>query len=518
VAREIRELSCPGDGVVPGGCTGFVANHLALSLRAGGSSHPEGGYYGSQAELAQALDRALAAWKVRDPTGMKVPLIVNLSLGWDSVAGYDGQIVQNARELFGPAQSVYAAIARIVCNGGLVIASAGNHSRGSILQSTTGPMFPAAWEKLPAPTDMECAARYGATPPPPILPPAETYRPLLYAAGGVNGTDRRLLLTRDAGQPRLVAHSFEVTSTTGATMSGFNSPLTGTSVSAAAVSAAAAVVWGTSPGLTAPDVMAMVYGGAVDLAIDADFCLGGTVCNVSGRTRVRRVSVCGALQLACTRFGCGGASPQCVQTVPAYGGSNPTWSQPDWEVALAAVDGVDPRIDPATSTCPPGPSCSPDKMIPTNAQVPFTGPQPPPDGCDACFFSYYGGGGWDGGWMPAQSSPSSGRVVLRLPDQPRLPAGPGLLAMAMPASIYLSLDPSTFTWSRAVLTVTDLLSTQEVDLTAILLTAIAKSPPGTRSFVIQGLVVEPPVARAYVSFQHTGPTGVKSTVAELITF
>jgi subtilisin family serine protease len=97
--------------------------------------------------------------------------------------------------------------------------------------------------------------------------------------------------------------------------------LTGTSVSTAAVSAVAAVLWAYRPELPAWNMMQGVYASGVSLDPDvrtqnlvrAEYCVGNTGCNTMP---IRRVSVCGALNAACASGRCD--AYVCNMQHPAY--------------------------------------------------------------------------------------------------------------------------------------------------------------------------------------------------------
>src|SRR5262249_10576183 len=132
-------------------CIGRVANHLALPRQAGDVVNTiQGGYYGTQTELAVALYRAVSAWMMAPAATREPRLVLNLRVGWDSITAYGGAYPgNNVASLAGPVRSVHAAITHAVCQGALVVSAAGNVSAGP--SPTTGPMYPAGWERKPAP-------------------------------------------------------------------------------------------------------------------------------------------------------------------------------------------------------------------------------------------------------------------------------------------------------------------------------------------------------------------------------
>jgi hypothetical protein len=115
--------------------------------------------------------------------------------------------------------------------------------------------------------------------------------PLVYAVGGVDEHDRPLINARAKGSPRLVALG---SNGLVAGAGGSTEPLTGSSVSAAVVSATAALVWSYVPKLRPHEVVDIIYNAGLPLGSHADFELTG-----SGDWEISRASVCSALERAC---------------------------------------------------------------------------------------------------------------------------------------------------------------------------------------------------------------------------
>lgn len=501
LGRILRELTCPGDGSDPS-CIGFVRNHLALPLVPPGIPDLNGGFYGSQTDLALAIVRALDDWLVGTVAGAnkRVPLVMNLSLAWDAGRGYGGEYQSSAAELRGPAASVHAAITRAVCLGAAVIAAAGNRSGGT--PETTGPMYPAAWESKPAPTAADCQPYIAAAGPlaPGVDPPrggerpgntlapipTVSYRPLVYAVGGVDGRDQPIAVTRLRGRPRLAAMAFHVAAPD-REAGGFTDVFTGSSVSTAVVSAAAATVWGYVPHLPAAQVMRIVYesGMLIGPPTAADFCFGGgNLC-----PPIRRVSVCTAARLACSLYpgSCPTPPPPCAKEAPPNLGANPTWDSMVWDAAVARVDRVETEIGGA----PPctGPVCAPADHLPTNAAVPWVCPQPGWPGCDVCVVDETMGAGFGGD--------AGGVQPIALPS-------------TSTGTVYIS-TVRDFEWTSAVVTIRDAGGVHSYDLTPTV-------HPGTgkRTFVVRGFVFTPPVLRATLSFKHGSGANAASTSEELL--
>ncbi|MGZ3451955.1 MAG: S8/S53 family peptidase [Polyangiales bacterium] len=371
VERVIREISCPGDGA-SGPCVGQIEGRLGLpQIDTSHTDVTNGGYFGSQGQLARAIADAVDAWSYRRTHTRYEPtrLVINLSVGWDAGRGYETV----GSRMSHPADAVMAALKHASCKGAITIAAAGNKSG---TPETTGPMFPAAWETVAAPTKAECEAlegigyyeeRVDA-----IFPKADVYRPLLWAASGVDGRDRAIATTRVGGVARLVAYADEVVARDG---SAFTKNLTGSSMAAAIVSGTAAAAWGYAPHVTPADLMATLYARGADLTKGAPvdvtdktpgFCLGGACTTMS----IRRVSVSNTIAALVPGW--------ISQTVPSYAGNLPKmpgdWSSLD--PALFKSSSVDP--------CKSGVCSLPSASMLTSTAEPWVDPQPGKVGCDVC--------------------------------------------------------------------------------------------------------------------------------------
>jgi hypothetical protein len=266
-----------------------VLSTLALPRNAAGSASSAGGYYGYTSDLALAIIQAVDAWRART-AGENVPrpLVVNLSLGWDS-ANYLGSSLAATAALTTysstsvtnyPQRSVFFAIQYANCAGALVLSAAGNKAQGS--PSTNTLMLPAAWEAVPAPTRAQCEG-FGVGP---RTTPVTTSPRMTYAAGGVDGADKALFNTRSAGQPRIVAYGDAVAVSRDPKIGGHTGVMTGTSMSTAVASAIAAYGWSLRPQTNAHDVAAALYASGLDLVGSASACSYGAVC------KTRRASRC----------------------------------------------------------------------------------------------------------------------------------------------------------------------------------------------------------------------------------
>ncbi|MCB9647466.1 MAG: S8 family serine peptidase [Deltaproteobacteria bacterium] len=377
VGAVVRNLACPSFGAGGGGCLADVATELATPMRDDGVQfRPDpaaGGFVGRPSDIAAAihdgLHRALSG-----PPG--APIIINLSLGWDRRWG--GSREPGAPPLSASLDAVHAALEEASCYGALVIAAAGNAPGGP--DAEAGAAFPASWEREPAPVTARCLA-LGAPAP---ATGSATYRPLLYAISAVDGADEPLANERRGGRARLVAPGGHVTVSQAPSYR--SETYSGSSMSAAATSAAAAAVWAYRPSLNAHEIMRVVFDSAVPLSGDSEVCLGGPPC----ADGVRRVSVCRAVAAACL------ASGACI--APVCGPLNPGRN-----LRPTGLDTSQPVATPYTFTgtvahLPPAPCQSlvfgtdptvlvnpcPERQYLSRYAVPYAVPQPPEVGCPNC--------------------------------------------------------------------------------------------------------------------------------------
>ncbi len=262
-----------------------------------------GGFVGTISGLARAIDLEVEDWLIHQDSGR---LVLNLSVAWDPRFGGDED---NLSDMPLPARAVYRALERASCAGVLTVAAAGNTTRGPY--PTTGPMFPAAWEQRPAADRFACQVEHQV----PMASSGSdddskdatamalaTYAPLVHAVAGVERTGDQLGNAREGSTSRLAAYGDHASVT-----SPFNQDptplLTGSSVAAVVVSAAAAKVWSYLPDLSAEQVMHHVYSGGHPLGRDAEFCLleaPGVCAETASQPPVRWASVCTSLDSACS--------------------------------------------------------------------------------------------------------------------------------------------------------------------------------------------------------------------------
>jgi len=360
MAGIIQNLTCD---LLPGDCPISLLPQLALNmLQPGVRNNILGGTFGHQSRLAVQIHEAVSAWQ-SEPVSSN--LILNLSIGWDPVFQVGSGGADRPSAL-----AVREAIDEAVCAGALVIAAAGNSSFGPT--PTTGLAYPAAWSSQMA----SCGGS----------------KPLVWAVGGVDAKDQLLFNARTNGIPKLSAPgelAYGVpTLSSGPVHAG---PFTGSSVSAAVATAAAANVWMYADTLTAVQVMGEVTSTAVPLSIAASACAS------PGCGNTQRISIC---RSAASKAPGGAAAVPCVQHGEA-GGVRPVWTPAEAASvgALAVTHFNGPPLVTLLSTSAPctkpiytpfgtttfiGPSACPLEQYPNAVLAPDIGPQPGPDPCGAC--------------------------------------------------------------------------------------------------------------------------------------
>jgi hypothetical protein len=364
MAELIREVDCPAGR---NDCVDAVRHILAMP-RNDWSTAPDwvvGGNHGSQGDLAMGIYQAVEDWRERrlaNPLTSAPRLVINLSIGWERVGN---ESLTSGR---GPHASVLAAMRFASCHGALMVAAAGNTKDELCPDQYPGPLAPAAFEQLAAPTAVECAA-LGHVPlwttEYPIFASGGAYAPLVHAVGGLDEFDEALINAREAAMPRLAALGANGIVDPGA------DALSGTSVSAAVASATAALLWSYRPELRPHQIMQLIHASGWDTGDDADFAL-------SGNPGVHRLSVCAALDDACSGQSSSCPTPGCSATAPAPDGN------------LAAVDAAVEAViaDPGTNVesfqsmaAAEAPTCEPPEGMGSND---LASPQPQVPMCSRC--------------------------------------------------------------------------------------------------------------------------------------
>lgn len=324
IGRAIFDLACGEDFTAT--CTVRISNHLALREvgRSKQFDPKNGGFYGTRGQLAQAIESALEAWQKEVRAGSKGRLIINISLAWAQDLDRNSPLVAE-RTL--PADVVYRALRRASCFGALSVASAGN----GVPPRQRGPLHPAAWETVEAPSAEECRKVVrGDWPFLGDLDRPAKYRPMVVSVGGVDHRDVVLSTSRPGAQPRLVAPGMAVVTNDPRSASGHTALLSGSSMGAAGVSGALAAAWGHDPALPAHALLERLYETAVPLDPKISFawteiCLGGSC----AKHPVRRASACALVSSV--------AGPMNCTTVPAHAGAPPSLPPPPLPVSVATL-------------------------------------------------------------------------------------------------------------------------------------------------------------------------------------
>lgn len=338
----IEALACPLTT-----CGVTVERTLALPRAAGGTiDTTHGGYVGSHGDLTKAIYAAANL-----PGSRK---IINLSLGWEPrLFGDFGESTA--------VDAVHTALEYAACKGVLVVAAAGNQGSTPEL----GPVLPGGWETRAAPTPSRCneLGVAGGT---------QVSRPLVYSVGGLRYGTEEMAGTREDGFPRLAAAAMHVTV-------GKASPtLSGTSVSTAAVSGAAALLWSYKPTLSAPQVMEQLYAGGEELGIAADYAHT----SYGAQTASRRLDVCDALSLSLGAgtphpLGCKNQDPRLADASALALVNNELL---DWVVAPATPSLVSTTCAGFEMRAAQGLSCP----APDAPSIPYVLPQPTQPACPNC--------------------------------------------------------------------------------------------------------------------------------------
>jgi hypothetical protein len=371
MAGLVRAVGCPAGR---SDCLEAV-HHILAMPRDDWSTTPDwvvGGNHGSQGDLAMGIYQAVEAWRERrlaSPGSSSPRLVINLSLGWERL---DNEALESGR---GPHAAVLAAMRFGSCHGALMVAAAGNTKDELCPEQYVGALAPARFEQLAAPTAAECAllgyvpqwtASY------PIFAGGGAYAPLVHAVGGLDEADEALINARVGAMPRLAALGANGIVDPGA------DALSGTSVSAAVTSATAALLWSYRPELRPDQVMQLIYSSGWATGDVADFAL-------TGSPDVHRVSVCAALDDACTGQPGTCPKPGCSATAPAFDGN-----LSGFETAIEAV-----LADPQTNvesfqvvTAAEFPTCEPPTEM---GSTDLSSPQPDVPLCSRCNLGKGGG-------------------------------------------------------------------------------------------------------------------------------
>lgn len=343
-----------------------------------------GGAFGFQSELAEGILEAVNLWQ-EHRAGAR--LVINLSVGWEGRFN----LVPNSTIRRPSVRMVYDALRYARCHGALIIAAAGN--KGNDAAHDDGAIFPAAFASELAPDEDECGEINAPYEDDVRAVPTD---PLVVPVSGLTRHDELLHNARNHTRTPLQAPGSNV-AVWDVQNNQMRPALTGSSMSSAAVSAAAATLWAYRPQTPPHVVINQLYLSGVDLGVNAD------VCHVQSCPTSRRVSMCTALAGICNQADslCYGAQVGCQPGEPVAAGADfapatsaTTRSTMNGNItvdetvsslpaSLAAYDtckNIDILYD--ASSAPPPPKCFENVAGPRLR--PWVDPQPDPNGCDIC--------------------------------------------------------------------------------------------------------------------------------------
>ena len=418
LAHVARNLVCPDQG---GACAARITTQLAMPIVSFDRADPRmtvrdearGGFFGTLGDLASAIRLEVEAWQ----DSGQARLILNLSLGWEGrlfgdLADHD-QLTEAAKTTLwekgnkkpkdrtpptrASVAAVHAALQDAACRGALIVAAAGNHTGGPLPNS--GPMLPAGWQQLDAPDAATCAAIVGTGEVAESVREATVARPLVYAASGVRSEGSPLANTRQASESPLAAYADHVSVPDLAGQS--TTPLTGTSVAAAVISATAAALWHHDPQRPPHEVMDLMHWAGDDLSRTASFHHpsehrdhpGATHPEAVQRDRVRRVSLCSTMRKCSNVWGSCPAPAACPKWsrqppslttfMSAKTSSNTIAAQQlDGDLGKVSPCSADNIFYPTSGSLPANP-CPFEQFHAADA-VTWTHPQPGVDPCPTC--------------------------------------------------------------------------------------------------------------------------------------
>lgn len=399
VAHVARDLACPGGEAVP--CAAHVTTALGLPrtdlANPLNTSPTQGGFFGTEGDLAQAIERSVLDWRDEVTAGQGDPrLVINLSVGWEDDPERNNcapeKLAEDPESLAPPARAVLDAMRYAACHGALLLAAAGNDIGGP--KPARGLVCPARWEEIATPDAATCdafvgafvatyAERFPSFPRRPTAADQAPYDRVVYAVGGVDQGDEPLVPRRPLARPRiaalgLLASAWDLSANAAVTPNANGHPptppplLTGTSVSTAVASAIAAGMWAYNPTRTAPEILDAIYQSGVvlqqngtSIRADPDTCVGTNFCNV------HRVSLCRALGVPCD------------DAAPVGAQNNPL---PNATIPKPILDTLATEFTAATvaSATFPDTTPIPSSQYTTVAASPWTFPQPNWPACPAC--------------------------------------------------------------------------------------------------------------------------------------
>lgn len=347
LANIMHRLTCPDEGR----CAIGLVSSLALPIYRYNSEDPDrtesypqwGGYFGSIANVGEAVMRAVSDWK--NQSGGSARLVINLSVGWDP--DRFGGIEPLKKPMPLAVESTFKAIRFASCLGALTVAANGNDMGGQRIAE--GALAPAMWEQVPAPDRKECAELFAEYDHEYDEPAASTeYNPMIYGISGLKHGTRSLDNARANSLSRIAAFGDHATVVNPKGLFGWSAgTLTGSSVSAAVVSATAAKVWSYQPKLSARQVMDIIYGTGYNLGRLAETCLGGDSALACPSTvKARRLSYCRAVKKVCST--CASMTCNSKFGIPIDLGGLPLSDFIDPRIPVVDAEDIDQLIRPGT--------------------------------------------------------------------------------------------------------------------------------------------------------------------------
>ena len=222
IARIIASLACadPDSKECSARIVPFVAMPMVGPLDP--PDYRKGGYFGHLFQLYDAIAAALDMWDDE-----RARLIINLSLGWDSVAADEADLLGALTGLFQEAS----------CRGALVIAA------GESASKARRRYFPGYLETVPEPSaEWYSAHRFSFT----RRGRQRVQTTLAHSVVGVDGEDRLFASAPPGTVSRLAAYAWSA-SVPGPAGVSHTPTMSGSSVAAAVVSGIAAAVWRRAP-------------------------------------------------------------------------------------------------------------------------------------------------------------------------------------------------------------------------------------------------------------------------------
>lgn len=277
-------------------CSRSIITELGLPQTRTGPNAEQGGYFGYQSDLAEGIMAALERVQFDDRK-----LVLTLAVGWEPLPG----------ETATPTPAVKAvrdAITIAHCRGAVVVAASGNRPPGNVC--ATQATAPGAWASEPGLTAAQCGLLgVDVNLPAPLHP----HHPFLHAATPLDWDAGNLADFREGSNARLATTGFAGFVTHSGQSYG---PMSGSSISTAAISGIAALVWSYFPDLSADALMQLIYQSGTATSQTASLSLSSLTQDEN--VVQHQVTACGAMQYACANW----------ESIVLAHGSNPAVQPP----------------------------------------------------------------------------------------------------------------------------------------------------------------------------------------------